>query len=53
MASDPPGKAKPEDLDVDELPSEFTPPAKEEGPSLEDQIAALVSLDGEVEEEKK
>ena len=53
MRSDPPDKAKQEDLDVDELPSEFTPPDKEEGPSLEDQIAALTSLDGEVEEDKK
>jgi hypothetical protein len=46
---DPPDRApsSPEEADIDELPSEFTPPAQPAGPSLEEEIAAITSLDEE------
>ncbi len=56
--SDPPRAAStPDDSDVDELPSEFTPAPPAGHRSLEDEIAALSSLeeeaaDGEPEEKK-
>lgn len=49
--SDPPrGAAKPEDPDIDELPSESTPQPPGGTLSLADEIAALTDL--EIEEEK-
>lgn len=57
--SDPPqqGANHPDDSDVDELPSDFTPPRPAGDRSLEDELAALSSLeeedaDGEPEEKK-
>ena len=56
MKSDPPRAEKnPDESDVDELPSDSAPPAAD-GLSLEEQIAALTSLeidDGEGESSGK
>ncbi|HET6449973.1 MAG TPA: hypothetical protein VFI08_01630 [Spirochaetia bacterium] len=50
--SDPTKKAAPgpEDEDIDELPSESPPPPRT-GISLQDEIAALTSLDDVLEDE--
>ncbi len=51
--SDPPrGADSPDDPDIDELPSEFTPPGASAERSLEEEIAALATLEEEGEEKK-